>query len=85
MLLKGIIGAGSADTVLASILRAFVAETFGPTYVKPQIESFPSAGIAQNLKSQSKDPQITEEVIDSLLFTQKDAGQAYTILAQLAS
>jgi hypothetical protein len=34
--------------------------------------------------SQGKDPQITEEFIEPLLFTQKDAKQAFSILALLA-
>jgi hypothetical protein len=82
MLLKGIIGAGSADTVLASIRRAFIGDAFGTPYVKPELDSFPSANIAQNLSN--KDPHVTEEFIESLLFTQKDARQAFTILALLA-
>ena len=84
MLLKGIIGAGSADTVLAAIRRAFIADTFGDPYVRPELESFPTAGIAHILKTQGKDPQITDEFIDSLVVTQKDARQAFTILALLA-
>lgn len=84
MLLKGIIGAGSADTVLASIRRAFISESFGEPYVKQELQSFPVSGIAQILKGQGKDPQITDEFIDSLLYTQKDAKQAFTILALLS-
>ena len=84
MLLKGIIGAGSADTVLASIRRAFIAETFGVPYLKTELESFPRAAIAEILRRQGKDPQITDEFINSLLVTQKDARQAFTILALLA-
>ena len=84
MLLKGIIGAGSADTVLASIRRAFIGETFGDPFLKTELESFPSAAIAEILRRQGKDPQITDEFIDLLLVTQKDARQAFTILALLA-
>ena len=84
MLLKGIIGAGAADTVLASIRRAFIGETFGSPYLRGDLKQFPSGDIAQILRTQGKDPQASDEFIDSLLLTQKDARQAFTILALLA-
>jgi uncharacterized protein with ParB-like and HNH nuclease domain len=85
MLLKGIIGAGSADTVLAAIRRAFVGESsFGDSYLATGLETFPAVAIAHILRTQGKDPQITDEFIDALLFTQKDARQAFTVLALLA-
>ena len=84
MLLKGIIGAGAADTVLSLIRRAFTGDSFGAQYVRQELETFPSSEIAHILRAQGKDPQITEEFVESLLFTQKDARQAFTVLALLA-
>lgn len=84
MLLKGIIGAGSADTVLASIRRVFTGDAFGAPYVRSELDSFPSASIAQTIIKQNRDPQVTDEFIDSLLYTQKDTGQAFVILALLS-
>jgi hypothetical protein len=84
MLLKGIIGAGSADTVLAAIRRAFLSDTFGVPYLKPEITNFPVIRIAEILKEQRKDPSLSEEFLNSLLYTQKDAKQAFTILSLLA-
>jgi hypothetical protein len=84
MLLKGIIGAGSADTVLAAIRKAFAPEIFGPPFLKAELTSFPSSEIASILKAQGKDPQVTNEFVESLLLTQKDARHAFTILALLA-
>lgn len=84
MLLKGVIGAGSADTVLAAIRRAFTGEDFAAPYVRPDLQRFPVADVTHILRGQGKDPQITDEFINSLLLTQKDAKQAFTILALLA-
>jgi uncharacterized protein with ParB-like and HNH nuclease domain len=84
MLLKGIIGAGSADTVLSSIRKAMSPDEFGHPYLKLELEGFPVAAISAILKGQGKDPQITDEYIDSLLYTQKDARAAFTILSLLS-
>lgn len=84
MLLKGVIGAGSADTVLAAIRRAFTGADFAAPYVRADLQQFPVADITHILRGQGKDPQITDEFINSLLLTQKDAKQAFTILALLA-
>lgn len=83
MLLKGIFGS-SADTILAAIRKAFMGDTFGEPYVVAGLDRFPASEISTILRGQGKDPQITDEFIDSLLFTQYDERQAFTILALLA-
>jgi hypothetical protein len=83
MLLKGVFGS-SADTVLASIRRAFVGEEFGAPFVLPNVTQFPSEAIGVILRSQGKDPQVTDEFIDSLLYTEYEDRQTFTILALLA-
>jgi len=83
MLLKSVFGS-SADTILAAIRKAFVGEDFVEPYVMPGIESFPSGAIATILRTQGKDPQVTDEFIASLLLTQYEDRQAFTILALLA-
>ena len=83
MLLKGVFGS-AADTTLAAIRKAFVGDNFGAPYIDPEIESFPSAAIATILGRQGKDPQVTDEFIESLLLTQYEDRQAFTILALLA-
>jgi hypothetical protein len=82
VLLKGIFG-GAADTILAAIRRAFVAEEFGTRYVDDAVTTFPVTEIATILRAQGRDPQITKEFIDALLFTENDEKQAFTILALL--
>jgi Protein of unknown function DUF262 len=82
MLLKGIFGS-SADTILAAIRKAFFGENFGPPYLLPELTEFPAAVIATILRAQGKDPQVTDEFIDSLLYTQYEDRQAFTILALL--
>jgi hypothetical protein len=82
MLLKGVFGS-SADTILAAIRRAFMGDEFGNPFVKPEIEHFPTEAIAAILRAQGKDPQVTEEFIDALLYTQYEEKQAFTILALL--
>jgi hypothetical protein len=82
VLLKGIFG-GSADTILSAIRRAFADEEFGTRYVSETMTSFPVAGIAAILRTQGRDPQITKEFIDSLVLTEKDEKQAFSILALL--
>ena len=82
VLLKGVFG-GAVDTILSAIRRAFVGEEFGSRYVSESATSFPIAEIATMLKGQRRDPEITEEFINSLLFTQRDDKQAFTILALL--
>ncbi len=84
MLLKGIIGAGSADTVLAAIRRAFAHDEFGKPYVKPELVQFPADEISKILRAQGRDPEINDDFIDGLLYTRKDARQSFTILALLA-
>jgi hypothetical protein len=83
MLLKRIFG-GSADTILAAIRRAFVGSDFGRIFVKPELSVFPYAAIGEILKSQGKDPQVTAEFIDALLYTQYEELASFTILALLA-
>lgn len=83
MLLKGVFGS-AADTILAAIRKAFVGEKFGSPFIKPETEHFPTQAIASIVRSQGKDPQVTEEFIDALLYTQYDEKQAFTILALLA-
>jgi hypothetical protein len=83
MLLKGVFGS-SADTILAAIRRAFVGEEFGKPFMKPELGEFPLEAIAAIVRTQGKDPQVTEEFINSLLSTQYDEKQAFTILALLS-
>lgn len=83
MLLKGTFGA-SADTVLAAIRRAFIGDEFGNPFVKPELQNFPVDAISDILKSHGKDPQITDEFINSLLYTQYEDRQAFIILSLLA-
>jgi Protein of unknown function DUF262 len=83
VLLKGIFGA-SADTILAAIRKAFVGETFGLPFLAPGLSKFPAAAIGTILRAQGKDPQVTDEFIDSLLYTEYEDRQAFTILALLA-
>lgn len=83
MLLKRIFG-GAADTILAAIRKAFVGDDFGKIFVKPELTRFPHDAIGVILKTQGKDPQITEEFIDALLYTQYEELQSFTILALLA-
>jgi len=83
MLLKGIFGS-SVDTTLASIRKAFTADTFGKPFIRPNIASFPSGEIGAILQSQGKDPNVTEEFLDALLETQYEDKQAFSILALLA-
>jgi hypothetical protein len=83
MLLKGVFG-GSADTILAAIRKAFVGDQFGAPYVASKLGSFPTTEIASILRAQGKDPAVTDEFIDSLLFTQYDDRSSFTILALLA-
>jgi hypothetical protein len=82
VLLKGVFG-GAMDTILSAIRRAFVGEELGARYVDETTMSFPVGEIATILKAQGRDPQITKEFIDSLLFVEKDEKQAFTILALL--
>jgi len=83
MLLKGIFGF-SADTMLAAIRRAFVGDDFGSQFFRPDVVDFPVRAIGTILREQGKDPQVTDEFIDSLLYTQYEDRQAFTILALLA-
>jgi Protein of unknown function DUF262 len=83
MLLKGVFGS-SADTILAAIRKAFVGETFGKPFLLPDLAGFPAAAIGTILRAQGKDPQVTDEFIESLLYTEYEDRQAFTILALLA-
>jgi hypothetical protein len=83
MLLKGVFGS-SADTILAAIRKAFVGETFGEPFLLPDLAGFPAAAIGTILRGQGKDPQVTDEFIESLLYTEYEDRQAFTILALLA-
>ena len=83
MLLKGIFGS-SADTILAAIRKAFVGENFGVAHLIPGMDRFPATEIGIILRSHGKDPLVTEEFIDSLLYTQYEDRQSFTILALLA-
>lgn len=81
-LLKGIVGA-SADTILVAIRRAFT-DVFAKPYIKPQLTSFPHQEINAKVKAQGKDPEITDDFIDELLYTPCDNKEAFTILALLS-
>jgi Protein of unknown function DUF262 len=83
MLLKAVFS-GSVDTILAAIRRTFSGEEFKTQYIRPEVHAFPAAEIATVLKTQGRDPQITEEFIGSLLYTQYEDRQAFTLLALLA-
>jgi hypothetical protein len=83
MLLKGIFGT-SADTILAAIRRVFTGTEFGNPFVRPELTQFPAMGIAATLQMQGKDPRITDAFIDSLLFTEYEDKQAFSILALLS-
>ena len=83
MLLKGIVGT-SADTVLASIRRVFFSGDFGAEFLQAGIPQFPARAIGGILEKQGKDPRITDEFIDSLLFTQYEDKHAFSILALLS-
>jgi hypothetical protein len=48
------------------------------------MQTFPVDAISEILKSHGKDPQITDEFINSLLYTQYDDRQAFIILSLLA-
>jgi len=82
VLLKGIFG-GAVDTILSAIRRAFIGEEFQAPYVTPTIERFPVADIGAILRAQGRDPQVTKEFIDSLLYTEKEEKLAFAILALL--
>jgi hypothetical protein len=84
MLLKGIIGAGAADTVLAAIRRAFMRGEFGNPFINPEFSQFPADEISKGLKALGREPEISDDFIDELLYTHKDRGQSFTILALLA-
>lgn len=81
-LLKGIVGT-SADTMLAAIRRVFTSD-FSAGYITAQLDSFPVQRIGEVVKAQGRDPQVTEEFIDELLYTSYGDKQAFTILALLA-
>lgn len=89
MLLKGIFG-GSADTILSAIRKAFSStntnkiEKFGNPFILPGLAKFPTQAIGTILKGQGKDPDINEDFIDSLLYTQYEEKRAFSILSLLA-
>jgi hypothetical protein len=83
MLLKGIFGA-SADTILAAIRRAFIDQEFGKPFLRADLDGFPAGRIGTILQQQRKDPSVTEEFLDSLLYTEHKEKQAFSVLALLA-
>jgi len=83
VLLKQIFGT-HADTILAAIRRAFFVGDFGAQYVKPGRDKFPADDIGKVLVQHGKDQQVTKEFIESLLETQYEEKQAFSILALLA-
>lgn len=83
MLLKGVFGA-AADTVLASIRKVFLKGDFADPYVSPSLTEFPADAIGAALQTQGKDPNITDEFLDSLLYTQYEEKEAFSILALLS-
>lgn len=89
MLLKGIFG-GSADAVLSAIRKAFTTkdsskvEKFGKPFILAGLDCFPAENIATILKGQGKDPDINQEFIDSLLYTQCEERRTFSILSLLA-
>lgn len=83
VLLKGIFGS-SADTVLGAIRRAFVGEKFGIPFLSPGVKGFPASKIGMILRAMGRDAEVSDEFIESLLYTQYDDKQAFSILAILA-
>ena len=83
MLLKGIFG-GAADTILAAIRKSFADGEFGNPFIRSDPWGFPHLAIGAILRSQGKDPEVNDEFIDSLLYTQYEDRQAFVILALLA-
>lgn len=83
MLLKGTFG-GAADTILAAIRRAFADGEFGSPFIRSDPWGFPHLAIGAILRGQGKDPQVNDEFIDSLLYTQYEDRQSFVILALLA-
>ncbi|MGH9400889.1 MAG: DUF262 domain-containing protein [Terriglobia bacterium] len=83
MLLKSIFGA-SADTVLAGIRKTFTGQEFGKPFLRADLDGFPVDGIRTVLKQQGKDSEVTEEFLDTLLYTEYEEKQAFSILALLA-
>jgi uncharacterized protein with ParB-like and HNH nuclease domain len=82
VLLKGIFG-GSADTILAAIRRAITGDGWQAPFISPDLARFPVEGIARVLREQGKEPQVTDEFIESLLRTQYEEKSCFTILAIL--
>jgi hypothetical protein len=80
---KGVF-ASSADTILSAIRKAFVGDSFGQPFLLTDIAGFPAAAIGTILRAQGKDPVVTDEFIDSLLYTEYEDRQAFPILALLA-
>jgi hypothetical protein len=83
MLLKGIFGA-SADTVLAAIRKVFLDQEFGKPFVRAGLSAFPADEIGAILRQMGKDSEVGEEFISSLLYTQYEDKQAFSILSLLA-
>lgn len=83
MLLKRVFG-GAADTILAAVRRAFIGDSFGQSFLRSELSEFPYDAIGAILKAQGRDPQINEEFLDALLYTQCEELQSFTILALLA-
>lgn len=82
VLLKGVFG-GSADTVLSSIRRPMAGDPWKDPFIRSDLSQFPVEAIASVLREQGKEPQVTDEFIDSLLRTQYEEKSCFTILALL--
>lgn len=82
VLLKGVFG-GAADTILSAIRRPMAGDPWRAPFVRPDLSQFPVEAIGRVLREQGKEPQVTDEFIDSLLKTQYEEKSCFTILAIL--
>ncbi len=82
VLLKAVFG-GATDTILAAIRRVFAGDTFDKNFIKPTITGFPAPEVATVLRAQGRDQGITDEFLDSLLYTEKEDKLAFALLALL--
>lgn len=78
VLIKRIFG-GQADSVLSQIRRTFT-ENVIKNKISPDIHRFPIDTIFKRVR---KDTSVGEEFIEDLLYTQKDAQYAFSILSLL--
>lgn len=79
MTLKRVFG-GQSDGTLAQIRKAFTPDVSSKTKIKADIDLFPVADIARQIK---RDLSVGPEFIQELLGTQKDDRYAFCILALL--